>query len=178
MRSLDLLCSMSVAFSMSFSHLSCSAMLQPQLIHVCSHQSDHTAQWYSEPENYSCTMSVTRRIFLRGTVDTIWICLYSFQWPEKWRIPFSLFGIPSTIDLPLFNPSYFISYIYLLILIEFYCLTLVPWKFKEMSWSIARETGSKNLPLSKGCHHVPHSINCPVHKIQKTFHLMSMLIKR
>lgn len=83
--------------------------------------------------------NVMLHIFLKGTVDTIWTCLYSFQWPGKWIIPLSVFGVPSTIDLPLFNISYFISYIYLLVLLEFCWLTQVPWKFRETSQSIARK---------------------------------------
>lgn len=85
-------------------------------------------QWASKLFLYN----VMLHIFLKGTVDTIWTCLYSFQWPGKWIIPFSVFGIPSTIDLPLFNLSYFISYIYLLVLLEFCCLTQVSWKFREI----------------------------------------------
>lgn len=92
----------------------------------------------------------------------------------------SFFRIWSSLNnrFTIINSSYFMSYIYLLVLIEFYRLTLVPWKCRETSQSIARETRSKNLTWSKICHHFLHSINCPVHNTQKMFHIMSMLIKR
>lgn len=58
------------------------------------------------------------------------------------------------VDLLLSNPSYFMSYIYLLVVIEFYRLTLFPWKFRETPQSIAKKTGSKNLILAKICHNL------------------------